>query len=190
MNKAVFLDRDGTINKDKAYLSKIEEFEYIPGVIEGLKLLQEAGFLLIVITNQSGIARGYYKEIDFLKLNDWMITDLKKNGINISKVYYCPHHPDGVVGKYSIECGCRKPKLGMFESAIKEFDIDIRESYTIGDKIRDSFLCENSQCRGFLISNLEKDRIIADVKNGKYRNIEYAEDLLAAAKRIVGGEQR
>ena len=81
MNKAIFLDRVGTINVDKAYLSKIEDFEYIPGVIEGLRMLQDAGYLLIVITNQSGIARGYYSEEDFLKLNNWMLSDLKKKGI-------------------------------------------------------------------------------------------------------------
>ena len=82
MNKAAFLDRDGTINVDKAYLSKIEEFEYVPGVVEGLSMLQDAGYLLIVITNQSGIARGYYSEEDFLELNNWMISDLRKNRLS------------------------------------------------------------------------------------------------------------
>ena len=173
MNKAVFLDRDGTINVDKAYLSKIEDFEYITGVIEGLSMLQDAGYLLIVITNQSGIARGYYSEEDFLELNNWMISDLRKKEIKISKVYYCPHHPNGKIEKYKMDCNCRKPKLGMYEEAIEDFDIDLSQSYAIGDKIRDSVICENTSCRGYLISNLEKENIVDGVKNGKYRNIEY-----------------
>lgn len=186
MNKAIFLDRDGTINIDKGYLYKIEDFEYIPGVIEGLRMLQDAGYLLIVITNQSGIARGYYSEEDFLELNEWMLSDLKKKGINITKVYYCPHHPSGKIEEYKVDCNCRKPKLGMYEEAIEEFDIDVSSSYAIGDKIRDSLICEKYDCRGYLISNLDEKSAVAGVNSGKYRNIKYAEDLLTAAKKIVG----
>ena len=188
MNKSIFLDRDGTINKDKAYLSKIEEFEYLPGVIEGLRMLQEAGYLLVIITNQSGIARGYYSEEDFIELNNWMMDDLKSKGINIARVYYCPHHPNGKIEKYKIDCECRKPRLGMYEEAIKEFNIDVEQSYTIGDKIRDSALCEKYDCHGYLISDLEKTSIVDDVKRGKYRNISYAVDLFSVAKEIVGGK--
>lgn len=187
MNKAVFLDRDGTINVDKAYLSKIEEFEYLPGVIQGLRMLQDAGFILIIVTNQSGIARGYYTEEDFLELNKWMLSDLRKKGIKIAKVYYCPHHPNGKIEKYKLDCNCRKPKLGMYEEAIEDFDIDLSRSFTIGDKIRDLAICEKTSCRGYLISDLEKENLVDGVKNGKYRNIQYADDLLAAAKKIVGG---
>ena len=187
MNKAVFLDRDGTINVDKAYLSRVEEFEYLQGVIEGLRMLQDSGFILIIVTNQSGIARGYYSEEDFLELNEWMLSDLKKKGIKIAKVYYCPHHPNGKIEKYKMDCNCRKPKLGMYEEAIEDFDIDLSQSFAIGDKIRDSVICEKTSCRGYLISNLEKENIVDDVKSGKYRNIEYAVDLLTAAKKIVGG---
>jgi len=188
MNKAIFLDRDGTINIDKAYLSKIEDFEYIPNVIEGLRILQDSGFLLIVMTNQSGIARGYYTEEDFLKLNDWMLNDLKSKGINIAKVYYCPHYSSGKIEKYRMDCECRKPKLGMYEDAIQEFDIAVEQSFTIGDKIRDLSLCKKYNCHGYLISNLEKETVVNDVKNGQYRNIKFAEDLLSAAKKIVGGK--
>lgn len=187
MNKAVFLDRDGTINVDKAYLSKIEEFEYLPGVIQGLRMLQDAGFILIIVTNQSGIARGYYTEDDFFELNKCMLSDLRKKGIKIAKVYYCPHHPNGKIEKYKLDCNCRKPKLGMYEEAIEDFDIGLSRSFTIGDKIRDLAICEKTSCRGYLISNLEKENIVDGVKNGKYRNIQYAEDLLTAAKKIVGG---
>lgn len=186
MNKAVFLDRDGTINVDKAYLSKIEEFEYLPDVIEGLRMLQDAGFILIIVTNQSGIARGYYSEEDFLELNEWMLSDLKKKGIKIAKVFYCPHHPTALVEKYRIDCECRKPKLGMYEKAIKEFNIDISLSYTIGDKLRDSSICFDSKCKGFLIGNSEHSDVIQNVKNGVYKNIKYASDLYDSVKIIMG----
>lgn len=185
MNKAIFLDRDGTINVDKAYLSKIEGFAYLPGVIEGLRLLQEAGFILIIITNQSGIARGYYTEADFQKINEWMLRDLAEKGIEISKVYYCPHHQMAALEKYRIECDCRKPKLGMYKKAIEEFDIDLSQSFAIGDKIRDSAICEKTACRGFLISSLEKSEVVGSVKKGLYRNIRYSVDLYEAAKEIT-----
>lgn len=190
MNKAIFLDRDGTINVDKAYLSRIEDFEYLPGVIEGLKMLQQAGFLLVVVTNQSGIARGYFKEKDFLRLNEWMLSDLRNKGIEISKVYYCPHHPDGKIKKYRRDCACRKPKLGMYEQAIRTFDIDISHSYTIGDKLRDLALCEMTSCKGYLVSNLEKKSIINLIKNGSYEGIRYKDDLLDAARDIIGGNKK
>ena len=163
MNKAIFLDRDGTINVEKNYLYKIEDFEFLPGVVEGLKLLQEAGYLLIIITNQSGIARGFYTEDDFLILNSWMLGVLKKSDVNITAVYYCPHLPDAHIEKYRKDCECRKPKLGLFNDAINEYDIDINNSFAIGDKVRDLEICFHSSCRGFLIGNNEKKDIVADL---------------------------
>lgn len=185
MNKAIFLDRDGTINAEKNYLYRIEDFDFLPGVIDGLKLLQDNGYLLIIITNQSGIGRGYYTEEDFNILNDWMISTLKSKGVNISKVYYCPHLIDAKIDKYRIDCDCRKPKLGLYKNAINDFDIDISLSYAIGDKIRDCAICETSDCKGFLIGNNEEENIIANVKNNKYKNIKYADSLLDAAKLIT-----
>lgn len=185
MNKAVFLDRDGTINVEKNYLHKIEDFEFIPGVIEGLRLLQDAKFLLIIITNQSGIGRGYYTEEDFHKLNNWMLENLKKHGVNISKVYYCPHLPNAAIKKYRIDCDCRKPKLGMYNQAIKEWKIDLQASYVIGDKIRDCAICEKTLCRGFLVGENEKEQVRKNVMNGEYERIKYSKNLLSCAKIIV-----
>lgn len=185
MNKAIFLDRDGTINVEKNYLYKIEDFEFLPGVIEGLKLLQDAGFLLIIITNQSGIGRGFYTEKDFHILNKWMSEKLKENGVNITSVYYCPHLPDAAIEKYRIECDCRKPKLGMFNKAVKDYNIDLSQCYSIGDKIRDCAICNNSSCLGFLVGNNEKSAIIDDVMKGKFDRIQYASDLCAAAHVIT-----
>ena len=185
MNKAIFLDRDGTINVEKNYLYKIEDFEFLPGVIDALKLLQDAGFILIIVTNQSGIGRGYYTEKEFDKLNTWMIQKLEVLGIKIRKVYFCPHLPDATIAKYRKNCSCRKPKLGMFEDAIKEFDIDVSLSYTIGDKIRDCAICETTNCKGFLIADNERKDILQKVKNKQIERIQYAQNLLEASKIIV-----
>ena len=151
MSKAVFLDRDGTINVDKGYLYRISDFEFLPGAVDALRMLQNAGYLLIVITNQSGIARGYYTEEDFAVLTDYMKSELAKSGVNISGVYYCPHLPDAEVGRYRKVCTCRKPSLGLFGQAVHDFDIDLSQSYAVGDKERDCAICSVSECKGFLI---------------------------------------
>ena len=135
-NKFVLLDRDGVINVEKSYLHKIEDFEYEKNVVEGLLKLRDLGYKFAIITNQAGIARGYYTEEDYLKLQSFIEDDLFKKGIKIEKSYFCPHHPN-VSGKYGIECNCRKPNTGNFELAIKEFDIDVKNSFMIGDKITD-----------------------------------------------------
>lgn len=187
MNKAIFLDRDGTINVEKNYLYRIEDFEFLPGVVEGLKKLQDVGFKLVIITNQSGIARGYYTETDFRILNNWMVDELKKHDVEISAVYYCPHLPDATIDKYRKACNCRKPKLGLYEQAIKELNIDVENSYAIGDKIRDCSICEFTGCLGFLIGDNEEVAIRNRVKDGKYHNIKYVHSLTDAVHKIVEG---
>lgn len=132
MKKALFLDRDGVINKEKNYLYKIEDFEFIDGVFEACKYFQEKGYLLIIITNQAGIARGKYTEEDYQLLTSWMIKEFEKENIIISKVYHCPHHPD-----FSGECECRKPNIGMLLEAKKDFDLDLSQSILVGDKNSD-----------------------------------------------------
>jgi D-glycero-D-manno-heptose 1,7-bisphosphate phosphatase len=132
MQKALFLDRDGVINVEKDYLYKIDDFEFVDGIVELCRYYQDNGYKIFVVTNQSGIARGYYSDDDFAKLSEWMIKEFAKYGIDIAKVYYCPHHPD-----ISGECECRKPKPKMFLDAKKEFDLDMKNSIMIGDKQRD-----------------------------------------------------
>lgn len=153
-NKVVFLDRDGTINVEKNYLYKIEDFEYIDGAIEALKLLLQYGYLLVIITNQSGIARGYYTEKQCQELNDWMLADLAKEGIDIAKIYYCPHHPNGIIPEYKKNCDCRKPNVGLFRQAEKELQIDMNKSYAIGDKMRDLAICDVSGVTGILLGSI------------------------------------
>lgn len=151
--KAVFLDRDGTINIDKDYLYRKEDFEYIPGAVEGLKKLYDAGYLLIIITNQSGIARGFYTEEDYLKLDNWLKNDLESRGIVISASYFCPHHPEALVKKYKLQCDCRKPKTGLYWRAQHDFNIDMNQSFAVGDKLRDLEICNESGVTGILIDD-------------------------------------
>ncbi len=136
-NKAVFLDRDGVINEDYGYVYKIEDFHIYNEVFPALKLLKDAGYKLLIITNQSGIGRGYYTEEDFKRITEYMLGILKKEGIEIDDIYYCPHHPEGVIPEYTMKCNCRKPETGMIEEGIKKFNIDVKKSFLIGDKETD-----------------------------------------------------
>ena len=132
MSKCLFLDRDGVINIEKNYLYKIDDFEFIDGIFDLCRYYLSLGYIIVVVTNQSGIARGYYTKDDFETLTSWMIDEFEKKSIEIKKVYFCPHHPD-IDG----ECKCRKPKPGMLLDAKKEFDIDMADSVMVGDKERD-----------------------------------------------------
>jgi D-glycero-D-manno-heptose 1,7-bisphosphate phosphatase len=125
--KAVFLDRDGVINKEVGYLHKIEDFEFINGVFDACLYFQTLGYQIIIITNQSGIARGYYNENDFHVVNKWMLEQFNHKGINILDVFFCPHGPDST-------CDCRKPKPGMLVKARGKHDINMDKSWMIGDK--------------------------------------------------------
>ncbi|MCD4758876.1 MAG: D-glycero-beta-D-manno-heptose 1,7-bisphosphate 7-phosphatase [Arcobacteraceae bacterium] len=130
MDKVVFLDRDGVINIEKDYLYKIEDFEFIDGVFSSLQYLQTLGFKFIIITNQSGIGRGYYTLEQYNILTLWMKEQFKQQGIDIVEVYCCPHAPDK-------NCSCRKPNIGMIEQASKILNIDYKNSWLIGDKSSD-----------------------------------------------------
>ena len=136
MKKVIFLDRDGTINVEKDYIYKSEDLVFEEGSIEALKTFKNLGYILIVVSNQSGIARGYFTEADLNIFNNNMNEILKKNGVEITEFYCCPHHPDGI-GKYKKVCECRKPNNKMIEDAIKKYNIDREKSYMIGDKISD-----------------------------------------------------
>ena len=132
MNKAIFLDRDGVINVDKVHVYLKEDFEFSEGIFNLVRKYTDTGYLIIVITNQAGIAKGVYSEKEYLDLTGWMIGQFRKEGILISRVYHCPHHPD-ITG----ECLCRKPNPGMILQAIKDFDLDISQCVLIGDKESD-----------------------------------------------------
>ncbi len=134
---AVFLDRDGVINQDTGYVSCIDDFHFIDGAIEALQLLKKKGYSLVVVTNQSGIARGYYSEEQFMQLTEWMDWSLADRDVDLDGIYYCPHHPTAGEAPYRQECNCRKPAPGMLLDAARELDIDLAASYMVGDKAAD-----------------------------------------------------
>ena len=137
MRRAIFFDRDGVLNEEVGYLWQIEKFKWIDGAREAIKFCNERGLLAVVVTNQSGIARGFYTARDVDILHDFMQRSLAEVGAHIDAFYYCPHHPKGVVEEFSVVCDCRKPKPGMILRACKELDIDPAQSILIGDTERD-----------------------------------------------------
>ena len=137
MNKALFLDRDGIVNLDHGYVYKQSEFEFIPGIFDVCRHATVNDYVIIVITNQSGIGRGKYSEEDFNQLTIWMIKAFAKQKIKITDVYFCPHHPTEGLGHYLTQCQCRKPAPGMILQAAKDYKIDLQRSVFIGDKLSD-----------------------------------------------------
>ena len=150
MQRAVFLDRDGTINVEKEYLYRIADFEFIPGATEAVRMLNEAGFLVVVVTNQSGVARGYYTEEDVENLHRHISGELDKSGARVDAWLYCPHHPDGR-GSYALPRNCRKPLPGMLREAARRYDIDLEASIMIGDKLADVSAGRAAGCATVLV---------------------------------------
>lgn len=142
---AVFIDRDGVINVDHGYVHQVDDFEYIEGVFDACRAFKEMGYLLVLVTNQAGIARGYYTEDQFLSLTEWMDWNFADKGVDFDGIYYCPHHPEHGNSKYKQDCDCRKPNPGMFYSARDFLKIDMANSVMIGDKADDMRAAEAAQ---------------------------------------------
>jgi D-glycero-D-manno-heptose 1,7-bisphosphate phosphatase len=139
---AVFIDRDGVINVDHGYVHKVDDFEFVEGVFDATKQLKSMGYQLVVVTNQSGIARGMFSEDTFISLTEWMDWNFEDNGVELDGIYYCPHHAEKGIGKYKEACDCRKPNPGMFITAQSFLDIDMEKSIMIGDKAEDMMAAE------------------------------------------------
>lgn len=137
LRKAVFLDRDGVINRDHGYVYRWEDFEFIPGAIDAMRLLKKAGYALVIVTNQSGIARGYYTEKQYKQLTAALQAELSRQGVSVDGIYHCPHHRQGTVAEYAIECDCRKPGPGLILQAARELGLSLPDSLLIGDKPTD-----------------------------------------------------
>lgn len=144
MRKVAFLDRDGVINIDHAYVSRKEDFELVNGVLEAAARLSDAGYALVIVTNQSGIGRGYYTVQDFEALNIYMCRLFEKAGAPIAGIYFCPHHPEKAIGPYKTICTCRKPAPGMILRAAEELSIDLTQSILFGDKESDMLAAKNA----------------------------------------------
>lgn len=170
--RALFLDRDGVINVEKNYVHRIEDFEFLPGIFELCATARELDYLLVVITNQAGIGRGYYTEADFQRLTEWMREEFRTRGIDIARVYHCPYHPTAGVGEYKRESFDRKPNPGMIFKARDELGLDLAQCVLIGDKDSDieagraagvGLLCKLAHTDGLAFSATNDVRICQDL---------------------------
>jgi len=186
---AVFFDRDGTINREVNYLSSPEQLELLPGAIEGLRRLREAGFKLVVVTNQAGVARGYFGEDDVQRIHRRLEELLAAGGAGVDAFYYCPHHPEGQ-GDYRKVCPSRKPGTGMFERAAADLGLDFASSFVVGDNVTDLIPGGQLGCRTVLVrtgygQSMVDRGALAELSVGYI-----AADLLDAADWIVAQRSR
>lgn len=149
LQPAVFFDRDGVLNVDIGYLHKQEDFQWVQGAKEAIRFLKDQGFLVFVVTNQSGVARGYYKEVDVHQLHQWIQKELQEVGAQINAFYYCPHHPEGTISNYKLKCNCRKPEPGLIQQALEEWPVDKTSSFLVGDNVSDVAAAEAAGIRGY-----------------------------------------
>jgi len=153
MNKGVFIDRDGTLIKDVPYNANTALIQFLPNAIEALTALKEKNFLLILISNQSGIARGFFTVEQLSQMHEVIQQTLRNFNVRLDDIYYCPHHPEGKIKKYIVECNCRKPKPGMILQAAKEHNIDLSISWMIGDILNDVEAGNAAGCKTILLDN-------------------------------------
>ncbi len=177
---AVFLDRDGTLIREVGYLRRVDQLEILPGVPEALVLLGNFGFKLVMVTNQSAVARGWLSEDELGRIHDALATELARSGVNLDGVYYCPHHPTEGNGAYRLKCACRKPNTGMIERACVELGLDPTASYVVGDKKGDMELARRVGATAVRIA-AEND---SNSESGPAPSA-LAGDLLKAARWIV-----
>jgi D-glycero-D-manno-heptose 1,7-bisphosphate phosphatase len=150
-NKAVFIDRDGCLIHEFGYISKIRNVKFFKRSFDALRLLRDNGFKIVVVTNQSGVARGYFPESFVRETHSYIAGQLKKKGLKIDAYLYCPHHRKATISKYKKDCECRKPRQGMIKIAQKRFNLDLKQSFTMGDKLSDVKLGHNGGMKGILV---------------------------------------
>lgn len=183
---AVFLDRDGTINEDVGYLADPNEFRLLPGTAEGIKLLKRAGFKVIVISNQSGIARGLFSEEVVRKIDKKMQDELLNRGTFLDAVYFCPHHPDIGEPPYRQDCYCRKPKPGILLQAAKIYRINLAHSYMVGDKLSDIEAGRRAGCRTILLLRNETQNSLGEAKKLAWKTkLDYMASNLYTAAQLI-----
>lgn len=191
LNKAVFLDRDGTVNEEVGYMVDIGKLRLIPGVGTAIRRLNNAGFKIVLVTNQSGVARGYFSESLVHEAHARMDSMLRSDGARIDAVYYCPHHPTAGSGAYTVDCNCRKPRTGLIDQAAKDLNIDISHSYMVGDKWSDVELGHRAGVRSVLVKSGFAHDDPGNKRTDPLKEPDFhAQDLSEAVDWIIGREQR
>jgi D-glycero-D-manno-heptose 1,7-bisphosphate phosphatase len=188
---AVFIDRDGTVNEQMGYINHISRFIILPGVAEAFRILNSEGYLAIIVSNQSGVARGYFPIELLYNIHLFLKESLLSSGAVVDGIFFCPHYPRGSVPEYSFDCDCRKPKTGLIKQACGHFDIDISRSYMIGDHSSDMELAERSALKGILVKT-GYGRGVAEhnLPGMTFKPCYIAEDLLDAVKWLTNKEVR
>jgi len=167
-NKAVFLDRDGCVNVEDDHIRTIEQFRLYPDTLDAVRKLKRAGFLIVIVTNQSGVARGLMTEEFVNSVHKLMLKWFDEAGVGVDAVEYCPHHPDAVVEKYAIQCDCRKPAPGMLNRAARRLDIDFSRSYVVGDKLSDIALGPATGAKAIMVKTGFGEREAAKISDGAH----------------------
>lgn len=182
---AVFLDRDGAVNEEVDYLGAIEQFEFIAGSVEAIRLLNDAGLKTIIITNQAGVARGLYDEKRLRQIHYYMEEELRKQGARLDGVYYCPHHPTAGLGAYKIDCACRKPRPGMLKQAARDLKIDLQKSFVVGDKLSDLQAGRAVHCKTVLVRTGYGQNTENELPGEDFQPDHIADNLLTAVRWLL-----
>jgi D-glycero-D-manno-heptose 1,7-bisphosphate phosphatase len=189
-NKAVFIDRDGVLIHELGYISKLKKVKLFKCSVSAIRLLKRSGFKVVVVSNQSGVARGYFPESFVKQTHAYLAEKLKRLGARIDAFYYCPHHREACVAKYKKDCDCRKPKQGMIKKAAKKFSLDLKKSFTIGDKLTDVKLGHNGGMKGILVLTGFGRWQRGLIKKEGVRPDHVAKDFYSAARWVVGQEKQ
>ena len=188
--RAVFMDRDGTISEEVGYVNHVSRYRVFPFAAEAVRALNEAGWLAVLVTNQAGVARGYFTEDVITAVHTVLSQELEKQGARLDAIYYCAHHPTVGEEPYRFDCNCRKPKPGLIERATKEFDIDPAQSWMIGDRYSDIELARNAHLRSaFVLSGYGRGEWEYQRAAWKHQPDMVAEDLLEAVHKIVTSDK-
>ena len=166
IERILFLDRDGVINVNLGYVHSVAETQWVPGVFEFSKRARNAGYSLVIVTNQAGIARGYYSEEEFINYTHWMHQQFEQRGVDILATFYCPHHPTEGLRQYRKDCCCRKPMPGMLQAARNEFSFGTHDEIMVGDSITDMIAAERAGIRRRLLFNPERDKMACHALDG------------------------
>ena len=185
MNRACFIDRDGVLIKEKNYLGSPDQVELFPQTAEAIRLLKKNGFITVVVSNQSGVARGYFREKDIAEVEARISSLLAAENVSIDAWYYCCHHPDGIKPEYARHCECRKPAPGMFLRAADDLNIELADSFMIGDKYSDLNAATNAGCRMSVMVMTGHGREELAKNKDKQRPVAVADNILEAVKHII-----
>jgi D-glycero-D-manno-heptose 1,7-bisphosphate phosphatase len=189
MKRAVFIDRDGTISEEVGYVNHLSRFKLFPYSAEAIKLLNESGWLAILVTNQAGVARGYFTEDVIHSVHRQLTSELESAGARLDGIYFCAHHPTVGEPPYRVDCECRKPKPGLIMQAAQDFSIDLTQSWMVGDRYSDIEVARNAGLRSaFVLSGYGRGEWDYQSKNWEHQPELVADNLLAAVKSVIKSE--